>query len=184
MGKRGEIALLLLDNYAGHKVDVSELHNVKIEFFMPNVTGYMQPADCSLYQTTKARARAYRRRYQVENAFKVPSVSELMTEITKIYLNMDPELVKTYWKIAGLIEPNHGEAEKQNELSIEQIQIGDDETEESMIFLSEANRVETDSDTTELTQSQFPIASDSDDDVETVSVPTKKHYMTDYFSTK
>ena len=46
--KENRKALLLLNNYAANKISTEHLKNVKIEFFMPNVTSMIQPCDLNL----------------------------------------------------------------------------------------------------------------------------------------
>ncbi|KIJ47446.1 hypothetical protein M422DRAFT_248844, partial [Sphaerobolus stellatus SS14] len=56
MGQRGRKIVLLLDNFSGHYVDYTP-KNIQVEFFVPNLTSFVQPCDAGIIRCFKAHYR-------------------------------------------------------------------------------------------------------------------------------
>ena len=53
MCQQKHFILLLLDNFSGHKI-LYEPKNIRIEFFAPNLTSFVQPCDAGIIRCFKA----------------------------------------------------------------------------------------------------------------------------------
>ena len=49
--------ILLLDNFSGHNIDYSPT-NIRLVFFAPNMTAFIQPLDAGIIRCFKAHYRA------------------------------------------------------------------------------------------------------------------------------
>ena len=84
-------SLLLINNFSGHNISYTPT-NMRLEFFEPNMTSYVQPLDAGIIQCVKAH---YRRAFCLR-AIKLDDAGE--DDIYKINLLEVMLMVKEAWK--------------------------------------------------------------------------------------
>jgi hypothetical protein len=56
MQRQNRFIILLVDNFSGHNIAYAP-SNIRIEFFEPNMTSFVQPLDAGIIRTSKALYR-------------------------------------------------------------------------------------------------------------------------------
>ena len=161
MMQKDRTALLLLDNYQGHKCDFTKFKNIKVEFLEPNMTGYLQPEDAGFYQTIKERFKSKLRIYNATND-TMPSLAWRCNNIANIMTSMDKRLVQAFWKIPRLLQEDGSEQERTQvlaSLAFREDPYHIEEQQASVRFLTETPNCE----------SEIPDC-ESDSDVSDVSI--------------
>ena len=155
IGTRGAKALLPLDNASCYKIKFDQFKNIKVEFFAPNMTGYLQPLDMGYFATVKKRVRKYRRTYLVGESS--PSLKETITKAANIRTNFNSDLVRCFWKVAGLIDATESDTERIGEildLQEHAISVGDGLATENLDGNSESEESESDENESEESESE------------------------------
>ncbi|KIJ49970.1 hypothetical protein M422DRAFT_160583, partial [Sphaerobolus stellatus SS14] len=102
MRSLGRFIILLLDNFSGHYITY-EPRNIRLEFFQPNMTPFVQPCDAGIIRCLKAHYRkAYcLRALKLEEAeqrdiYKI-SIREAMALIKEAWDNVTADTVQHCW---------------------------------------------------------------------------------------
>ncbi|KAL2610488.1 hypothetical protein R1flu_029061 [Riccia fluitans] len=108
-----EKVLLLLDNFAGHKVvSVQPYLNVtRLEFFPPNVTAVYQPMDCGIICAFKAHYRKYviEKKLEKISQFQDPQIDiyEAVQMVMKAWsLDISSSTIRRCWRHSQLVNSN------------------------------------------------------------------------------
>ena len=102
LDKEGKKILLWVDNASPHKI-ANEFSNIRIEFFRPNMTPLIQPQDQAFYATLKSRFQKYKREFLITRE-ESPTQAEMFEKISELTLGLDPEFIKSCWKLCGLTD--------------------------------------------------------------------------------
>lgn len=68
--REGRFVLIFVDNFSGHKV-TDEFSNIKLLFFSPNLTGFVQPCDAGIIHALKAIFRRLFLRRNIDQILKL-----------------------------------------------------------------------------------------------------------------
>lgn len=91
MRNQNRFIILLLDNFSGHNISYNP-SNIRIEFFEPNMTSFVQPLDAGIIRTCKA---LYRKAFCVR-AVELDEAGE--RDIYKINLLESIYMFQAAWK--------------------------------------------------------------------------------------
>ena len=107
MRQQNRNVCLHLDNFSGHYINY-EPTNIKITYFGPNLTSWVQPLDAGIIRCFKAH---YRRRF-CKNALERDELGEadiyninflqVLQMATAAWEDVTPETIKNCWKHAGI----------------------------------------------------------------------------------
>jgi hypothetical protein len=110
MGAQKRKVLLLVDNFGAHDV-AYQPKNVRVEFFEPNMTSYVQPLDAGIIRCFKA---VYRRMFCLravdleeageENIYKI-NLLEAMKMAKKAWDEVESKTIQNCWEHTGIL-PN------------------------------------------------------------------------------
>jgi DDE superfamily endonuclease len=99
--------LLFIDNFSGHKIDYN-LTNIRLEFFAPNLTPFVQPLDAGIIRCFKAHYRALfcQRALELdtlgkENIFEI-NIHEAMLMAKEAWDAVQPTTIKHCWEHTGI----------------------------------------------------------------------------------
>lgn len=119
--KPGKKCLLLLDNFAGHKISYDQYPNLEVRFFRANMTPFIQPLDQAFFSIVKEKFKKFRRAWLVENCpldesdeiQKIEPPKWLVIEKIFHFLTTVPnEHIRGLWVRAKLIDQIGGEEER------------------------------------------------------------------------
>lgn len=104
--------LLLLDNFAGHKIEENKLSNIRLVFFSPNLTAHVQPLDAGIIKAFKAHYRkrflnrAFRRLNNTVENTKVYDIDILTaTRLAKhAWHSVTCDTIRNCWRHSGIIK--------------------------------------------------------------------------------
>ncbi|THV02306.1 DDE-domain-containing protein [Dendrothele bispora CBS 962.96] len=115
---QGRKVLYLLDNFAGHYINYVPT-NIRLEYFEPNLTSYVQPADAGIIRTTKAHYRKQfcMRALDLDEAGEVDiynvNLLEVMTMWNTAWDSVTPETIENCWFHSGIILESKKQSEKE-----------------------------------------------------------------------
>ncbi len=115
MIRQKRFVLLLLDNASGHNVSEklkSELSNVALYFFKPNVTSHIQPDDQGIIRTWKCKYRQHLVRHCVKmvdekDDLVMPDLKQAIYFSKQAWLEVTKETVANCWRKASMVFVKH-----------------------------------------------------------------------------
>ena len=114
--------VLLLDNFSGH-LNLGSFGNIKIIYFPPGLTSYLQPLDCGIFAPAKSFYRSMVTLQQLDNfelgkATKV-GMSDVLRMIAENWSKVNGQIIINAWIKSGLLI---GECEKEIEEATNQME--------------------------------------------------------------
>ena len=108
--------LLLLDNFSGHKWHKETITHIKVIFFSPNLTPFVQPADAGIIRCLKAifRKLILRRSLDREDAGEIDIFAinqlEAMRLLEEAWKSIKQSTIVNCWRHTGILPSNDEEA--------------------------------------------------------------------------
>ena len=117
--------LLLLDNFSGHKWCEEKVTNIKVLFFSPNLTPFVQPADAGIIRCLKAIFRRLMLCHSLdredageEDIFTINQL-EAMRLLEEAWKGVKQSTIINCWQHTGILPSNDGEASSSREKTAE-----------------------------------------------------------------
>lgn len=111
MQRQGRHVILLCDNAPSHKHNPADYPNIRIEFFAPNLTAWIQPMDSGIIRCFKSH---YRRRFTrmairrddegVKQIYKINQL-EAMQLAEAAWDAVSPDIIANCWRHTGILPP-------------------------------------------------------------------------------
>ena len=108
--------LLLLDNFSGHKWREEKITNIKVLFFSPNLTPFVQPADAGIIRCLKAifrrliLCRSLDREDAGEDDIFAINQLEAMRLLEEAWRSVKQSTIVNCWRHTGILPSNDEEA--------------------------------------------------------------------------
>ena len=104
----GRKICLLLDNFSGHKLE-EVYSNIELVFLPPGTTSVLQPLDCGIIRSVKARYSALLANKRLKSSdclitFK-PSIKDAVFLIAEAWTSVDAVLIRNCWRKANISNP-------------------------------------------------------------------------------
>lgn len=110
--KKGRKILLLMDNFAGHKITFI-LKNIRIVFLPSNTTSILQPLDAGIIKSFKSRYYRYQMQYiignitedgTIEELYKKFSIKDAIIYLSYAWNDITESCIKNCWRKTKLAE--------------------------------------------------------------------------------
>ncbi|KAI7960756.1 hypothetical protein MJO28_001245 [Puccinia striiformis f. sp. tritici] len=132
MKNQGRKILLLVDNFAGHTLPEGGLSNIRLEFFLPNLTAHVQPMDAGIISAFKSHykqrfiSRSIQRYDQGVTITQVYKIDQLTAmHISRMaWDHVTPKTITNCWNHTQILPQNKSRDSTEAAMDVSEAQTG------------------------------------------------------------